>query len=85
MNQEGLAKTNVILATCILGSLGALVRSIPMPGSVVTLGRGFVAVVFLLVLMLAKKTKAIMAGHPAAFSLAHHIRQHAVCKLDSLF
>ena len=54
MNQEGLAKTNVILATCILGSLGALVRSIPMPGSVVALGRGFVAVVFLLVLMLAK-------------------------------
>lgn len=83
MNQEDLAKTNVILATCILGSLGALVRSIPMPGSVVALGRGFVAVVFLLVLMLA--TKAVMAGHPAAFSLAHHIRQHAVRKLDSLF
>lgn len=53
----GLARTKLILAMTIFGTIGIFVKYIPLPSSVIACVRGFVAVAFLLLMTFVKKSK----------------------------
>lgn len=52
-----LARTKLILAMTIFGTIGIFVKYIPLPSSVIACVRGFVGVAFLLLITLIKKSK----------------------------
>ena len=52
----GLARTKLILAMTIFGTIGIFVKYIPLPSSVIACVRGFVGVAFLLLMTFIKKT-----------------------------
>ncbi len=56
-NTLGLARTKLILAMTIFGTIGIFVRYIPLPSSVIACVRGFVGVAFLLLVTFIKKSK----------------------------
>lgn len=56
-NTLGLARTKLILAMTIFGTIGIFVRYIPLPSSVIACVRGFVGVAFLLLVTFFKKSK----------------------------
>ncbi len=53
----GLARTKLILAMTIFGTIGIFVKYIPLPSSVIACVRGFVGVAFLLLMTFIKKSK----------------------------
>ena len=53
----GLARTKLILAMTIFGTIGIFVKYIPLPSSVIACVRGFVGVAFLLLMTFVKKSK----------------------------
>lgn len=53
----GLARTKLILAMTIFGTIGIFVKYIPLPSSVIACVRGFVGVAFLLLMTFNKKSK----------------------------
>lgn len=53
----GLARTKLILAMAIFGTIGIFVKYIPLPSSVIACVRGFVGVAFLLLMTFVKKSK----------------------------
>ena len=60
------AKLDLTFAVAVFGTIGIFVRSIPLPSSVIALGRGFIGTLFLLLSALlrgkALDTAAIPAG-----------------------
>ena len=56
-NSLGLARAKLILAMTIFGTIGIFVKYIPLPSSVIACARGFVGVLFLLLVTLLRKSK----------------------------
>lgn len=53
----GLARSKLILAMTIFGTIGIFVKYIPLPSSVIACARGFIGVAFLLLMSFIKKSK----------------------------
>lgn len=53
----GLARTKLILAMTIFGTIGIFVKYIPLPSSMIACVRGFVGVIFLLLMTFVKKSR----------------------------
>ena len=68
MNRENTARLNVILSMFIYGTIGLFVRFIPLPSSVIAFTRGVIGSLFLLLVLLLKRSrlsgKAIRAVLP---------------------
>ncbi len=56
MNEVRIEKMKLITSMCIFGTIGIFVRSIPLPSSVIAFARGLVGMLFLLVVIMLKKT-----------------------------
>ena len=56
-NSLGFARAKLILAMTIFGTIGIFVKYIPLPSSVIACTRGFVGVIFLLLVTLISKNK----------------------------
>ena len=56
-NSLGLARAKLILAMTIFGTIGIFVKYIPLPSSVIACARGFVGVLFLLVVTFISRNK----------------------------
>ncbi len=59
---EGKAKARLLLSMALFGTIGIFVRYIPLPSGVIALARGVVGVLFLLLLMMIKKTRPSLPG-----------------------
>ncbi len=57
MNNKNSAKMNVILSMFIYGTIGIFVNYIPLPSATVSMIRGMIGAPFLLIILLAKKSK----------------------------
>lgn len=56
MNKVRTEKIKLITSMCIFGTIGIFVRNIPLPSSIIAFARGFVGMIFLLAVMLVKKS-----------------------------
>lgn len=56
MNKVRTEKIKLITSMCIFGTIGIFVRNIPLPSSIIAFVRGFVGMIFLLAVMLVKKS-----------------------------
>ncbi len=56
MNKVRTEKLKLITAMCIFGTIGIFVRNIPLPSSIIAFARGLVGMLFLLAVVLIKKS-----------------------------
>lgn len=56
MNQMRTEKLKLITSMCIFGTIGIFVRNIPLPSSIIAFARGLVGMLFLLAVVLVKKS-----------------------------
>lgn len=57
MKKETSAKIQLISSMFIFGTVGIFVKYIPLPSAVIAMARGFIGAVFILLILLCKKTK----------------------------
>lgn len=56
MSRVTVEKIKLITSMCLFGTIGLFVKSIPLPGSIIAFVRGLVGMLFLIVVILVKKT-----------------------------
>ena len=56
MNKVRTEKLKLIISMCIFGTIGIFVRNIPLPSSIIAFARGLVGMLFLLAVVLVKKS-----------------------------
>ena len=56
MDREKTARLNVVLSMFIYGTIGLFVRYIPLPSSVIALARGVIGSLFLVLVLLLRRT-----------------------------
>lgn len=57
MKKEAFARLQLIASMFIFGTVGVFVKYIPLPSAVIAMARGFIGALFILLILLFKKTK----------------------------
>ena len=61
MKKEAFARLQLIASMFIFGTVGIFVKYIPLPSAVIAMARGFIGALFILLILLFKKTKLSFA------------------------